>query len=220
MSPYTNESALRCRLPPSPSNKGCPMSYEGELIASYDAAHKRLLNGHPKVKIAPPLVQQPQVNNILQETILLRLEGIERALSELNSVIIRSESKRDDANAPNAQPLLLSVQTVMRIVCKQERVTLTQVLGIGRSKEIVMTRNIIFYLSKRWTRRSLNQIGMQMGGRDHSTVIRGIKKLQNVMEFIPQVNDKILWYNNHLKGLVDSTVDKPIEVLTSPTNHP
>jgi chromosomal replication initiator protein len=51
--------------------------------------------------------------------------------------------------------------------------------GRNRSKEIVLPRQIAMYLLREETSSSLADIGRALGGRDHTTVIHGIEKIES-----------------------------------------
>jgi chromosomal replication initiator protein len=50
--------------------------------------------------------------------------------------------------------------------------------GRSRSKEIVLPRQVAMYLLREETGASLAEIGQTLGGRDHTTVMHGIEKIE------------------------------------------
>lgn len=63
--------------------------------------------------------------------------------------------------------------------------------------ELSWARYVYFYLIKKYTRMSLEQIGMPFK-RSHSMVLIGIQKVKNTMDVYPKINDEI----NHLDDIV------------------
>ncbi|CAN5667862.1 chromosomal replication initiator protein DnaA [soil metagenome] len=61
-------------------------------------------------------------------------------------------------------------------------VTLAELRGRGRSKQIVLPRQIAMYLIRDETGCSLVEIGRYLGNRDHSTVMHGISKIESTLE--------------------------------------
>jgi chromosomal replication initiator protein len=57
-----------------------------------------------------------------------------------------------------------------------------QLLSNTRKREIVQARQIAMYLSKNYTKYSAVQIGAQIGGKDHTTVLHACKTVQNLMD--------------------------------------
>ncbi len=64
----------------------------------------------------------------------------------------------------------------------------THVLGVSdfrektRKREVVEARQIAMYFYKKRTRLSLAQIGMQLGNKDHATVLHACKTVKNLSE--------------------------------------
>ncbi len=63
----------------------------------------------------------------------------------------------------------------------------------GRNKEVAFVRQIAMYLMKKHTDKSLRDIGAYLGGRDHSTVMHAIGKVESMMseraEFASKITD-------------------------------
>jgi chromosomal replication initiator protein len=53
--------------------------------------------------------------------------------------------------------------------------------GRNRAQEVVMPRQIAMYLMRQELGASLAEIGRELGGRDHTTVIHGIEKIETRM---------------------------------------
>lgn len=75
------------------------------------------------------------------------------------------------------KPMEITPQLILDIVSEHFHVTTEQLTSKSRSSEIVKPRQIAMYLCKSMTDSSLETIGALLGGRDHSTIIHGIKKI-------------------------------------------
>jgi chromosomal replication initiator protein len=51
----------------------------------------------------------------------------------------------------------------------------------GRTANVVRPRQIAMYLAKTLTLRSLPEIGRRFGGRDHTTVLHAVRKIENLV---------------------------------------
>jgi chromosomal replication initiator protein len=71
----------------------------------------------------------------------------------------------------------LSGREIVGIVAKHYGVSVEGMQGRGRSKEIVGPRQVAMYLIREETGASLLEIGAELGGRDHTTVMHGINKI-------------------------------------------
>ena len=88
----------------------------------------------------------------------------------------------------------LTIDDIQRKVADYYNLRLSDLLSARRSRTIARPRQIAMYLSKILTTRSLPEIGRKFGGRDHTTVIHAVKKVEDL-----RVNDV--------------TIDEEVEVL-------
>ena len=56
----------------------------------------------------------------------------------------------------------------------------TELLSNRRTRTIVKPRQVAMYLSKVMTPRSLPEIGRRFGGRDHTTVLHAVRKIEDL----------------------------------------
>ncbi|CAN5629771.1 chromosomal replication initiator protein DnaA [soil metagenome] len=124
-----------------------------EFIAQRDKANTRELEGALNRVIAYSRVGSSPI------TLPLALEALSSG---------RIGNRRDD----------LTAEEIIQRVAKQFQVDVTALCGRNRSKEIVLPRQISMYLMREETAASLADIGRSLGGRDHTTVIHGIEKIE------------------------------------------
>ena len=86
---------------------------------------------------------------------------------------------RDLIREPQIQ---LTIADIQRIVCNYFDITEDQVRARTRKREIAQTRQVAMYFCKKLTSNSLKTIGLQFGGRDHSTVIHAYQTVENQIE--------------------------------------
>ena len=75
------------------------------------------------------------------------------------------------------KPKEITPQLVIEIVAEHFNISTAQMISKNRSSKIARPRQIAMYLCKNMTSASLETIGAILGGRDHSTIIHGIKKI-------------------------------------------
>ena len=75
------------------------------------------------------------------------------------------------------KPKEITPQLVIEIVAEHFNISTAQMISKNRSSEIAKPRQIAMYLCKNMTSAQLETIGALLGGRDHSTIIHGIKKI-------------------------------------------
>ncbi len=80
------------------------------------------------------------------------------------------------------KPKEITPQLVIEIVAEHFNISTDQMISKNRSNNIAKPRQIAMYLCKNMTSTSLETIGALLGGRDHATIIHGIKKITNEYE--------------------------------------
>ncbi|MEM1288024.1 MAG: chromosomal replication initiator protein DnaA [Pseudomonadota bacterium] len=91
---------------------------------------------------------------------------------------------------PTEQPRV-KIEDIQRATALQFGLTKTDLLSARRTKQIVGPRQIAMYLSKTMTVRSLPDIGRRFGGRDHTTVLHAVRKIEKEMESDPSLQKTI-----------------------------
>jgi chromosomal replication initiator protein len=76
----------------------------------------------------------------------------------------------------------LSVDEVLAAVAEYYRISLDDLKGRGRNKEVVTPRQMAMYFLREETDASLPQIGELLGGRDHTTVMYSVEKITQEIE--------------------------------------
>ena len=74
----------------------------------------------------------------------------------------------------------LTVDRIQRAVCEVFSVTPTDMVSKRRARVIARPRQVAMYLSKKLTKRSLPDIGRRFGGRDHTTVMHAVKRIDQL----------------------------------------
>lgn len=73
------------------------------------------------------------------------------------------------------------IEDILKIVSRHFKVARTDLLSSRRSRDVVRPRQIAMYLAKSLTSRSLPEIGRRFGGRDHTTVLHSVRKVEQMM---------------------------------------
>ena len=75
-------------------------------------------------------------------------------------------------------PSTLTPAEVLEGVCRYYNVDIERIRGKQREREIVWPRQVAMYLMRQETNASLLQIGSELGGRDHTTIMHGWEKVR------------------------------------------
>jgi chromosomal replication initiator protein len=85
----------------------------------------------------------------------------------------------------------LTIDEIQRAVADYFNLRLTEMLSERRARNIARPRQIAMYLSKQLTARSLPEIGRRFGGRDHTTVMHAVRKVEDLRRDDSQIDDDI-----------------------------
>lgn len=80
------------------------------------------------------------------------------------------------------EPKRIKIDDILRIVSKHFGVSRGDILSQRRNRSIVWPRQIGMFLAKNLTSRSLPEIGRRFGGRDHTTVLHAIRKIEGQIQ--------------------------------------
>lgn len=80
------------------------------------------------------------------------------------------------------EPKRVKIEEIQRVVAKHYQVSRNDMLSQRRTKNVVMPRQIAMYLSKVLTPRSLPDIGRRFAGRDHTTVLHAVRKIDGLVK--------------------------------------
>ncbi|HFC04969.1 MAG TPA: chromosomal replication initiator protein DnaA, partial [Rhizobiales bacterium] len=81
-----------------------------------------------------------------------------------------------------SEPTRIRIEDILRIIGHHYSVTRADLLSPRRARSIVRPRQVGMYLAKKFTPRSLPEIGRRFGGRDHSTVLHAVRKIEDLMK--------------------------------------
>lgn len=75
----------------------------------------------------------------------------------------------------------VSIDDIQRKVAEHYNIRLADLIGPKRARNVARPRQIAMYLAKQMTSRSLPEIGRRFGGRDHTTIMHGVRKIDELM---------------------------------------
>ncbi len=74
----------------------------------------------------------------------------------------------------------VTIEEIQRKVAEHYTIRLSDMIGPKRVRTIARPRQVAMYLAKQLTTRSLPEIGRRFGGRDHTTIMHGIRKIEEL----------------------------------------
>ncbi|ODN69381.1 Chromosomal replication initiator protein DnaA [Methylobrevis pamukkalensis] len=112
------------------------------------------------------------------EGAVTRLVGHNQLTGAPISLAMAEATLRDLIRATD--PRKVKIEDIQRIVSKHYNVSKQDLLSSRRTRSIVWPRQIAMYLAKSMTPRSLPEIGRRFGGRDHTTVLHAVRKVEDL----------------------------------------
>ncbi|AGH94221.1 chromosomal replication initiator protein DnaA [Pseudobdellovibrio exovorus] len=113
-----------------------------------------------------------------------------KMFSELQGLSINLELARK-VLAHHENTVTISIEEIQRIVAEYYKIRVTDLKSTSRAKPIVVPRQIAMYLIKKFLDKSLVDIGKAFGGKDHTTVINSLDKVENLQNQDPQFKNDI-----------------------------
>jgi chromosomal replication initiator protein len=94
----------------------------------------------------------------------------------------------------------LTIEEIQRKVAEHYNIRLSDMIGPKRLRNIARPRQVAMYLAKQLTPRSLPEIGRRFGGRDHTTIMHGVRKIEELMATDSQLTDDLQLLRRLLQG--------------------
>jgi chromosomal replication initiator protein len=168
-----------------------PTNYElrlGILQQKVDQYSDQFRNLHIADGVLEFLAHRISTNVRVLEGALLRLF----AFGELVGREITLELAQDClADILRASDRKITVEEIQRKVSDHYNIRLSDLIGPKRLRTFARPRQIAMYLSKQLTSRSLPEIGRRFGGRDHTTVMHGVRRIEELKTTDSQIAEDL-----------------------------
>src|ERR1700759_4506873 len=89
------------------------------------------------------------------------------------------------------EPRRVKIEDIQRVVARHYNVSRGDLLSSRRTANVVRPRQVAMYLAKTLTLRSLPEIGRRFGGRDHTTVLHAVRKIEGLVGNDAMLADEI-----------------------------
>ena len=113
-----------------------------------------------------------------------RVEARSRFLKKPIDIDLAAEALQDIVASAHK---VITADLIMDAVAKYYRIKISDLLGAKRSRNIARPRQMAMSLTKELTNLSLPAIGEAFGGRDHTTVMHGVKSVAKLRTADPEV---------------------------------
>ena len=160
------------------------------LVADIHPTTYELRLGILQSKAEQSALRLPQkLLEFLAHKIVSNVRELEGAL---NRIIAQMQLVGREITLEGAQDLLhdllranerrVTIDEIQRRVAEHFNIKMAEMTSSRRARAVARPRQVAMYLSKQLTSRSLPEIGRKFGGRDHTTVIHAVKKIEELIE--------------------------------------
>lgn len=102
-----------------------------------------------------------------------------KMFTELQGLPITIEVAKQILAGHDGDSTPLTMDEILRISAEHFKIRINDLKSTNRAKPIVTARQVAMYLAKKYLNKSLMDIGRAFGGKDHSTVINAIKRIDS-----------------------------------------
>lgn len=147
------------------------------------------------------------VKQLIAQTFQSNVRELEGALSkmigyadlmhkELTLDIAREQLNDSITSTENG---IITIEAIQKVVSNYYNVSVDDLKSDTRKKTVAIPRHIAIYLSRQMTEYSLMEIGEEFGGRDHTTVMNSISKIENQLKVDAMIDDTLKILEKRIK---------------------
>lgn len=141
---------------------------------------------------------QAKVPDTVLEFLALKVTSNVRELEgALNRIVAHADVTKQDITLESTQEALqdilrahdrrVTIDEIQKKVAEHYNLRMADMHSARRARNVARPRQVAMYLSKQLTARSLPEIGRKFGGRDHTTVMHAVRKVDELMAEDPQI---------------------------------
>jgi chromosomal replication initiator protein len=94
----------------------------------------------------------------------------------------------------------VTIEEIQKRVAEHFNVRIADMHSARRARAVARPRQVAMYLSKQLTTRSLPEIGRKFGGRDHTTVMHAVKKVEELKSLDASFDEDVEMLRRMLEG--------------------
>ncbi len=135
--------------------------------------------------------------SVLEFLALKVTSNIRELEGALNRIVAHADVSKQEITLESTQEVLqdllrahdrrITIDEIQRKVAEHYNLRLTDMHSARRARNVARPRQVAMYLAKQLTARSLPEIGRKFGGRDHTTVMHAVRKVEELIEEDAQI---------------------------------
>jgi chromosomal replication initiator protein len=171
--------------------------------------------GHPDLETREAILRQKAIalnQQIDDKVITFMAENIKSSIRELegalNKLIATCELTDSPITKEKTAEVLSKIieekqqyvtpELVIREVHKYFKIQIEDLLGRKRTKDLVIPRQITMYLLRHECNMSFPEIGRRMGGKDHSTIMHGVEKIEGIISTNIRIKEDLIYLKDKI----------------------
>jgi len=154
---------------------------------------------------------QANIPNAVLEFLALKVTSNIRELEgALNRIVAHADVTKQTVTLETTQDVLqdllrahdrrITIDEIQRKVAEHYNIRLTDMHSARRARQVARPRQVAMYLAKQLTARSLPEIGRKFGGRDHTTVMHAVRKVEELISDDAQISQDVEIIRRALTG--------------------
>jgi len=136
-------------------------------------------------------------DSVLEFLALKVTNNIRELEGALNRIVAHADVAKNEITLESTQEVLqdllrshdrrITIDEIQRKVAEHYNLRLSDMHSARRARNVARPRQVAMYLAKQLTSRSLPEIGRKFGGRDHTTVMHAVRKIEELIEEDAQI---------------------------------
>ncbi len=136
-------------------------------------------------------------DSVLEFLALKVTSNVRELEGALNRIVAHADVAKQEITLETTQEVLqdllrahdrrITIDEIQRKVAEHYNLRMADMHSARRARNVARPRQVAMYLAKQLTSRSLPEIGRKFGGRDHTTVMHAVRKVEELMEEDAQI---------------------------------
>jgi chromosomal replication initiator protein len=149
-------------------------------------------------------------DSVLEFLALKVTSNIRELEGALNRIVAHADVTKAEVTLESTQDVLqdllrahdrrITIDEIQRKVAEHYNLRMADMHSARRARNVARPRQVAMYLAKQLTARSLPEIGRKFGGRDHTTVMHAVRKVEELMEDDAQIAQDVEVVRRALTG--------------------
>lgn len=140
-------------------------------------------------------------DSVLEFLALKVTNNVRELEGALNRIVAHADVVKQEITLESTQEVLqdllrshdrrITIDEIQRKVAEHYNLRMPDMHSARRARSVARPRQIAMYLAKQLTARSLPEIGRKFGGRDHTTVMHAVRKVEELMDDDAQISQDV-----------------------------